>query len=165
MDDETPTTSARWSDRGDWPTSRQRMGAQQAAARLLDALAPERPPARRDDPSPTVQRVRSPRGCVLQGAQRAVSVSWFPPLASDASLGELQVIGWHGTVSRPGGGRQAPGSAEAISREVLVPVENAGEAWTWQTADGRSYDVSALTARCHAFLEDLADVPLSAKAS
>ena len=154
MDDDTQTTSARWSDRGDWPTSRQKMGAQQAAARLLDALAPERPPARRDEASPTVLRVRSPRGCVLQGAERAVSVSWFPPLASDATLGELQVIGWRGVVSRPGAGRQAPGSAEAVSREVVVPVESETEAWLWRTEDGRTYDVPALTDRCHQFLAD-----------
>jgi hypothetical protein len=154
MDDDTQTTSARWSDRGDWPTSRQKMGAQQAAARVLDALAPERPPARRDEATATVLRVRSPRGCVLQGAERAVSVSWFPPLASDATLGEMQVIGWRGVVSRPGGGRQAPGSAEAVSREVLVPVESDSDAWLWRTEDGRTYDVAALTERCHQFLSD-----------
>jgi hypothetical protein len=162
MDDDTQTTSARWSDRGDWPTSRQKMGAQQAAARLLDALAPERPPARRDEASPTVLRVRSPRGCVLQGAERAVSVSWFPPLASDATLGELQVIGWRGIVSRPGHGRQAPGSAEAVCHEVLVPIDNGGDSWVWKSVDGRTYDVGGLTERCNELLADPGQRPARA---
>ncbi|GLC27843.1 hypothetical protein [Roseisolibacter agri] len=161
MDDET--SGARWPDRQDWPTSRQRMGAQQAASKLLDALAPERPPARRDEPASQVLRVRSPRGCVLQGARTAVSVSWFPPLPSDAALGELQVIGWRGVVSRPGQGRQAPGSAEAVSTEVLVPVENGvGDAWLWQSADGKQYDVSALTERCNELLADPGQLPARA---
>ena len=66
----TSPALAAWPDR---PTAAQRTGAQHAVARLFDALAPQKPPARRDGPAPAIQRHRSPSGCILQAATRAVA--------------------------------------------------------------------------------------------
>src|SRR5262245_43187199 len=109
--DETHAGETEHELRDDWrPDSKGRLAAQRAATKLFDALAPERPPARGAVTTPELQRVRSPRGCILQLPECAVTASWFPPGAHDASLGELIVIAWKGTVSRPGA---APASARA----------------------------------------------------
>ena len=145
------TTASRWEDR---PTAQQRTGVQHAVSALLDALAPERPPARGGETTPDVQRVRTPRGCILQGATRAVSVSWFPPGASDLQLGELQVVTWSGRVARPGAAR-APGagsSAETLAQEILTPALADGGAWEWKASDGARYTREVLAARVETML-------------
>lgn len=153
MDDEESVggaTASRWEDR---PTAQQRTGVQHAVNALLDALAPERPPARGGETMPDVQRVRTPRGCILQGATRAVSVSWFPPGASDLQLGELQIVTWSGRVARPGAAR-APGAgsgAETLAQEILTPALADGT-WEWKATDGARYTREALAARCEAML-------------
>lgn len=147
-------TTERMAARGpSTPSSKQRFGAQHAVARLLDALAPERPPARREEPLGTVQRLRTPRGCILQGTQSALTVSWFPAGPSDGTLGELQIIAWRGVVARPGAPqRQGGGSAESVWQEVLVPVENA-DGWAWRAEDGKLFDEKLLAQRCAAVLD------------
>src|SRR5438067_8418362 len=96
------------------PSVKERTGVQRAVDRLLDALAPERTVTRAPRlprlPLP-VERHRTPRGCILQAPGAAVSVSWFPDAATDAAFGELQVIAWRGTVSRPGSAHRDPGGA------------------------------------------------------
>jgi len=147
--DTTATDSTRWSE---WPTIKQRTGVQHAVGRLLDALAPERPPARGAEHTPTVQRLRSPRGCILQAAKRAVSVSWFPSSTTETTLGELQVITWEGTVSRPGSARRESG-AKPVWETVLQPVPTTADSWDWRAADDTVYDTASLVARCNAMLE------------
>jgi len=133
----------------DPPTVKARNAVQHAVGRLLDALAPEKPPARGAAPAtPTVQRLRSPRGCILQAATHAVSVSWFPASTTELSLGELQVITWRGTVSRPGATRRPGQHAEVVKQEVLRPVEVAPDAWQWRGEGNALYDTAALTAKC-----------------
>jgi hypothetical protein len=146
-------------DATDWPTFKQRTAVHRAVQRLLDSLAPERAPARvgqraADGVDAAVQRVRSPRGCILQGAARAVSVSWFAAADTDATLGELQVIVWRGVVSRPGAAARAAGGAEPIWRAVLRPVKGEGDAWGWRGVDDRVFESAALAARCQAFVEE-----------
>ncbi len=137
-----------------WPTVKQRTSVQQAVTRLLDALAPERPPARGAEPAPTaVQRFRTPRGCILQGASHAVSVSWFPAATVTQDYGELQVISWEGTVSRPGATRVAGNAARAVWEELLSPVEVQGEAWAWRAGDGTLHAAESLVERCQRALE------------
>jgi hypothetical protein len=143
--------TARWSD-SDWPTMKQRNGVQHSVARLLDALAPERAPARVGAPAPALQRLRSPRGCILQANGRALTVSWFPPVAADPTLGELQVITWRGIVSRPGSAGRAAGGAVAVWRAVLRPVEIAPDAWAWRAGDDTILDSAALAAHCESIL-------------
>lgn len=143
-------TAARWEDR---PTAQQRTGVQHAVNALFDTLAPERPPARGGEVVPEVQRVRTPRGCILQGAARAVTVSWFPPGASDLQLGELQIVTWRGRVARPGAAARAPGAgAETLAQEILTPTFADGGAWEWKSVDGARYTRDALAARCEAML-------------
>ncbi len=149
---------APWPDR---PTPAQRIGAQHAVARLLDALAPQKPPARRDGPLPPIQRHRTPSGCILQATGRAVTVSWFPAATHSAALGELQLITWRGTVSRPGSAVRAATVAQVEMQETFellagrVGPVSAGpdDDWRWRAVDGATYDAQALAARCHSLLE------------
>lgn len=148
--------SAAWGHSDAWPTAKQRAGVEQAVRRVLDALVPERAPPRREEPRATVQRYRSPRGCILQGDGGAVSVSWFPAGAAEETLGELRVIAWTGVVSRPGATNRAAGGARAVGEALLHPVVGTGEAWEWRTDDGTVLDASALAERCLALLADRA---------
>ena len=140
---------------GDWPTVKQRNGVQQAVGHLLDALAPERPPARGAEPKATpLRRVRTPRGCILQSANRAVTVSWFPSTSVQASLGELQVVVWQGTVSVPGSANRERAGAVALSQAVLEPAMTVDEGWGWRGQDGTVLDTASLAERCKTMLED-----------
>ena len=146
-----PASDAPWTgDEARWPTVKQRTAVQHAVNRLLDALAPERPPAGPTETEPALQRIRSPRGCILQGAAAALSVSWFPANPLEPALGELEIVAWEGVVSRPGAARR--GSAQARWRIELQPVQAAGEQWAWRTADGRCFDTDTLRARCESLV-------------
>ncbi len=161
MNDGTVTTASaidRWAD---LPTSKQRFAVQHAVAQLLDTLAPERPPARRVDPIASLQRIRSPKGCILQADACAVTVSWFAAGPTDGTLGELRLIAWRGVVSRPGAARRAIGGAVSTDEQVFLPVPE-GDRWVWRRADGATYDVHALVAHCHELL--LANAPADAVA-
>jgi hypothetical protein len=128
---------------------KRRASVQRDVARILDELAPERPPARHDAPTPTIRRHRSPGRCILQGAWRAVSVSWFPGLAGDDSMGELVVIVWRGTVSLPGSANRARTAAEPMETLVLRPVGSASGAWAWHSqGDASQYAADAVAAHC-----------------
>jgi hypothetical protein len=159
-----PQARTTWGHSDAWPTAKQRTGVQHAVRRLLDALAPEVPPPRFADARGDVQRVRSPRGCILQGEACAVTVSWFPGGPTDVALGELQVIAWSGTVSRPGAARRTSGGgARPVAETLLSPVESPGEAWAWRAADGTVLDMGALVARClDVFTRPVSPVPATA---
>jgi hypothetical protein len=144
--------------RYDEPTLKRRRAVQHMVRRLLDSLAPERPPGRSGQPEPEIRLLRSPHGCILQAAARAVSVSWFPPPDHGAALGELQVIVWRGVVTRPGSANHATSQAVLLREAVLQPEAVDGEAWVWRTADGAVWDTGALAARCHALAADAAAV-------
>ena len=150
--DEVGRSWARWDDR---PSAQQRLAVQHAVTALLDTLAPAAVVARRDLPSTALQRLRSPRGCILQAPARAVTVSWFPASTSDDTLGELQIVAWDGIVSRPGSASRASVGAREVAHQVLRPIPPVdGRGWAWRGDDGVIYDLPALTARCHALLED-----------
>ncbi|AHG93346.1 hypothetical protein J421_5811 (plasmid) [Gemmatirosa kalamazoonensis] len=161
----------RWTDP---PTHKARAGVQRAVNRLLDILAPERTVIRAARPPQPVERHRTPRACILQSAAAAVSVSWFPDAASDAAFGELQVLVWRGTVSRPGSAQRGPGGA-TIVRALVFYCDDRGGAlddvaaldvdaidvaeaqsvpadWGWCMADGTRYETDALAAHCLALL-------------
>ncbi len=136
-----------------WPTVKQRNGVQHAVGHLLDALAPERPPARGAEPAtPTLRRLRTPRGCILQGAVRAVTVSWFPASSLQPALGELQVTTWNGTVSRPGSATREAAGAVALSSVVLEPAPMPDDRWGWRGADGKVIDTATLADHCQTLL-------------
>jgi hypothetical protein len=134
------------------PTVKERNAVQQEVGLLLDALAPERAAHRIGSKEASVERHRTPRGCILQAPAGAVTVSWFPDSAQGAELGELQVVAWSGTVSRPGSSHRASG-AKLVEELVVRPVENRLGGIAWRTADGTTFTTDALAARCAELLE------------
>ena len=132
------------------PTIKERNAVQQEVGRLLDAFAPERA-AHRMGAKEDVERHRTPRGCILQAANGAVTVSWFPDSAQGAELGELQVMAWRGTVSRPGSSQRASG-AQVVEELVLRPVEKMGSL-VWRATDGATYTTDRLVAHASEMLE------------
>lgn len=134
------------------PTVKERNAVQQEVSRLLDILAPERAAHRVDAKTNEVDRHRTPRGCVLQAAAGAVTVSWFPDSAQGADLGELQVVAWRGTVSRPGSSRRASG-AQVEEEIVLRPVDSPTGGMVWRSANGTTFSTDSLAAHCAKLLE------------
>ncbi|MGZ8492616.1 MAG: hypothetical protein ACXWZS_10495, partial [Gemmatirosa sp.] len=95
-DDDQPdaTEGPAASGRHEWaapPSHKTRHDVKRAVDRLLDALAPERVVSRAPRIPVPVERHRTPRGCVLQAAAAAVSVTWFPDAATDLALGTESV--------------------------------------------------------------------------
>lgn len=145
----TVTASApRWADP---PTTKQRTAVQREVTRLVDELAPVRAPARPGASAPAVVCHRLPRGCILQGATGAVSLSWFPASGSEEALGELQLVTWRGTVSLPGSAARRAG-AEMIGELILTPAEGEGGVWRWR-GTGADWTTDEVIARCWALLE------------
>jgi hypothetical protein len=153
MDDNDRSLDASPSPWSAPPTAKERGAVQRAVGRLLDELAPERAPARGGHLAGTIERHRTPTGCVLQAPAAAVSVSWFADAANDAALGELRVIVWRGVVTRRGAGRSSEGAA--VVRELtLRPVERSGDEWGWRADDGSLYHGGALAELCLALLDE-----------
>jgi hypothetical protein len=156
-DDQLDSTEARGINaRHTWaapPSHKTRNDVKRAVDRLLDALAPERVVSRAARIPVPVERHRTPRGCVLQAAAAAVSVTWFPEAATDVAFGELQVTAWRGVVSRPGSAHREPAGATVASETTLVPAEGGPDGWGWRAADGTVYDTDALVALCAKLLE------------
>ena len=140
------------------PTIKERNAVQQEVGRLLDAFAPERA-AHRMGAKEDVERHRTPRGCILQAAHGAVTLSWFPDSAQGAELGELQVMAWRGTVSRPGSSQRASG-ATVIEELVLRPVENRMGSLLWRSTDGTTYTTDALVAHASEMLDRRRTAPV-----
>ena len=140
------------------PTIKEKSAAQRAATKLLDLLAPERITMRTERAPAAIEQYRTPSGCVLQAANAALSVSWFPDAATDTSLGELQVILWRGVVSRRGAA--AVGEPPTVIDELtLRPVESALGGFAWRDeSDGTVYDINALADNCRALLAKQAAV-------
>ena len=125
---------------------------QHSVTQLLDELAPERVLKRVDELKGPIEQHRTPTGCVLQAADCAVSVSWFPEATKEAALGELHVLVWRGKVTRRGHARLAKG-ATMIADLILRPIDPPGGDFLWQANDGTRYDTASLAARCLALLE------------
>jgi hypothetical protein len=89
---------------------------------------------------------------VLQAADYAVSVSWFPDATKEAVLGELHVLVWRGKVARRGNTRP-PKGATLVADLTLRPIEPATDNCLWQATDGTQYDTTSLAAKCLALLE------------
>jgi hypothetical protein len=132
---------------------RTREGVRRAVQRLLDALAPVSLSARANRLQTSIESRRSRRGCVLQAATAALSVSWFPAVGSDAASGELQVTAWQGIVSLPGSADRAARGAAMARESTFVPLQEGRDTWVWQARDGTIYDTKALVVHCGALLE------------
>jgi hypothetical protein len=145
--------------RGVWntpPTPKERNAVQRLVDRLLDELAPERATKRGDYPVNPVVAHRTPSGCILQAAETALSVSWFPEATDTNALGELHVVLWRGVVSRRGSPKPAQGAVE-IRDLALRPVERPTDEMVWRASDGTLYDADGLAKYCLALLEGQRD--------
>jgi hypothetical protein len=152
MHDTERTSDVVKSTRPTPPTLKERSAVQRSVDRLLDELAPERALRRGDRPAVPVEAHRTPSGCILQATNVALSVSWFADATEDATLGELQIVVWSGTVARRGVARPAQ-NAVVVSELALHPVLDAANASTWLATDGRTFDSEVLAAHCLALLE------------
>lgn len=135
------------------PSTKSKNTVQRSVTALLDALAPE-PLIKQVDRPPvpgSVEQHRTPSGCVLQAAECAVSVSWFPAATEEAMLGELHVLTWSGKVARRGVPRSLK-HATLLSELVLRPIEPPIDDCVWSAAGAR-YDTSSLAAQVLSLLE------------
>ncbi|MEP6729025.1 MAG: hypothetical protein ABJE10_00240 [bacterium] len=138
------------------PTPKERNAVQRNVDNLLDVLAPERATKRGDYPVNPVVAHRTPSGCILQAADTALSVSWFPESADTTALGELHVVLWRGVVSRRGSPKPAQGAVE-LRDLALRPVERPTDDCVWKASDGTLYATDALATYCLGLLEGQRD--------
>lgn len=134
-------------------TSKQRAAVQREVVKLLDELAPERPPQRRDAPVPSISAHRWPARCILQAESSAVSVSWFPARPAEEALGEILVIAWDGVVAVPGvvsRGHEAPQARQTVS---LYPVEQEDGDFMWRQ-NGELLLADEVVSYCRGLLEE-----------
>ena len=134
------------------PAAKVRTAIQRSVTQLLDELAPERVLGKVTHPEGGIEQHRTPTGCVLQAADCAVSVSWFPETNKANELGELQVLVWRGKVTRRGS-RPPPKGATVVAEMVLRPIEPPTDECLWQAGDGSRYDTASLAAKCIALLD------------
>jgi hypothetical protein len=120
---------------------------------VVDGIAALRGPMAEE--KPTVRR--SPDRCIVQLGPVALTLAWLRTTLDSVAEGELLVIVWRGTVAprqrhqpeRPVAG-PVPLGATPLWEQVLTPVGDSEETWTWQPRDdeiGRCSS-TALAARC-----------------
>jgi hypothetical protein len=126
---------------------------QRSVTALLDELAPERVLKRIEQLEGSIEQHRTPSGCVLQAADCAVSVSWFPEATKASAYGELHVLVWRGKVARRGTPR-SPKNATFVAELVLHPIEPPTDNLLWQSTDGTRFDTASLSAKCLELLEE-----------
>jgi len=140
------------------PTHKAKNAVQRSVTAVLDELAPERVLRRIDQLQGPVEQHRSPNGCVLQAANCAVSLSWFPEESKGANLGELHIIVWSGIVARRGATRGKKG-AVIVSEHTLHPIEPPTDDCIWLGTDGRQYDTASLAAKVLELLQEQVEGP------
>lgn len=139
--------------RGAAPTHKAKNAVQRSVTALLDELAPERVLRRIEQLQGPIEQHRSPNGCVLQATGCAVSVTWFAEESKGATLGELHIIVWRGTVARRGATRGKKG-ATIVTELSLLPLEPPADDCLWRATDGTQYDTASLAAKCLALLQE-----------
>lgn len=132
------------------PTAKAKNAVRRSVTALLDELAPERVIKRVEQLPGPIEQHRTPTGCVLQTTAAALSVSWF---TEEATLGEVHVILWRGTVARRGSARNKKG-ATIIKELVLRPIDPPEDDCVWQASDGSQYNTASLAAKCLSLLEE-----------
>jgi hypothetical protein len=115
---------------------------------LLDALAPEKILGKGDRAKQAIEQHRTPDGCVLQGPESALQVSWYDE--KDNSPASLHVVVWKGVLSRRG----APprGGATVVGEEAFYTAEAPTDDRIWRRADNTLFDTQALAEHCLALL-------------
>lgn len=135
-------------------TSKQRAAVQREVVRLLDELAPERSPQRREASSSPIAAHRWPGRCILQGESTAVSVSWFPARPAEEALGEMLVIAWDGVIAVPGAARRANATPVARATRTLRPREGDDGDWLWLEGDAEPMPTEELVSLCRRLVEE-----------
>ena len=144
-------------DAGSRLTPQQRAAARRELERLLDKMVADikhripGPGVSAEQSDSALVPYRSPDRCVVQGAERAVSVSWFAAQFTDVSLGELQVIEWLGVVAVRGATRRRESAAATILRADVYRQVQTSEGWGWQPAgpdEAPILSTDALAAAC-----------------
>ena len=133
-------------------TYKEKGAVQRSVNALLDQLAPEKTLTRGERLPAEVERHRTPSGCIMQGRDGAVSVSWIADEVKGATLGELHIIAWRGTVARRGATRNTRGATIA-SELTLKPIEPPEDGDLWRDSDGTRYNTLSLAAKCMALLQ------------
>lgn len=153
MDDPANSSPTPWAAP---PTAKERNAVQHAVTALLDELAPEKALTRTGQQPVPVEQFRLPTGCILQGPNAAVSVSWYPDSGEESAFGELDVVVWRGVVSRRGAPPRREG-ATIVGEMALRPVESSPGVFAWRAATGETYDTDALASKCLALLAEQLD--------
>jgi hypothetical protein len=151
MENSENATALQW---GSSQTAKEKTAVQRNVNALLDALAPERVVKRAETVRGPIERHRTPNGCVLQGPDGAVSVSWFLDSRSRDTPGALHVNVWRGVVSRGGSSYRKAERATLVSELVLVPIISSLVGAAWRAEDGTEYDTAALVAHCNDLLQN-----------
>ena len=145
------------SEAGSRLTPQQRAAARRELERLLDKLVADikhripGPGAMAEPSESALLPYRSPDRCVVQGSDRAVSVSWFAAQFTDVSLGELQVIEWRGVVAVRGATRRRESQAATILRADVYRQVQTTDGWGWQpsgSGDALVLSTENLAAAC-----------------
>ncbi len=99
---------------------------------------------------------RSPDRCIVQLGPVALTLAWLRGNHDSVADGELLIVVWRGAVAprkqhqpeRPVTG-PVPTPATSLWEQVLTPIADSEDAWTWQaaTADDRCRS-KELAARC-----------------
>lgn len=133
-------------------SAKDRTAVGRSVAALLDALAPEQTLTRAERERERIERHRTPTGCVLQGPEAALSVSWFADGMAETGFGELHINVWRGVVARRG--TQAhKGGATVVASMVLRPDEAKLSDGIWLDASDALWDTPRLAEHCEALLE------------
>ena len=151
MENSENPTALQW---GSSQTAKEKTAVQRNVNALLDALAPERVLKRADAVHGPIDQHRTPNGCVLQGPDGAVTVSWFLDTRSRDTLGELHVNVWRGIVSRGGSSYRKAERATIVSERVLLPITASVVDAAWRAEDGTEYDTPGLVAYCLSLLQN-----------
>jgi hypothetical protein len=146
------SNSGRGSTKRPAHTYKEKGAVQRSVNALLDQLAPEKTLTRGERLPAAVEHHRSPSGCILQGQDGAVSVSWIADEFKGATLGELHIIAWRGTVARRGATRNTKGATIAWEMS-LDPIEPPEGGDIWRATDGTKYNTVSLVAKCMALLQ------------
>ena len=133
-------------------TQKEKNAMQRSVTAIVATLAPERVPRRSEEVKQRIDHHRTPRGCILQASNAALSVSWFSDTRVE-NFGELQVSVWDGVISRGGASYRKPAQATLVSEVVLRPADVAAETMCWRDESGREFDTAGLVALCRQLLE------------
>lgn len=131
--------------------ARRKTATRRSVSALMDELSPPRRLTRNEQRPGPVEDYRTASGCVLQGPESALSVSWFSDDSATDSEGELYIRAWRGKLFRRGGADR-PAGAHIVTEVVLHPVHVTNDECEWRAPGGEQFDFAGLVQHCHSLL-------------